>query len=410
MPAYKYTAVDIAGAVSSGRMEASSESAVVDGLHRRGLTPLDIRTVAQAVHVWERLGGALTLVKRADVIRLTDLIAITQSLAALLKAGLTVDRAMSIAGNLTEQSSARRFFDAVGVSVRAGQSFADALTAAPGRLPPYYISMVQAGEASGSLPATLSRLAELLRKQHEVRERISSAMVYPILLAGIVMLTVIVLLTFVLPRFQTLFAESDAPLPLSTRVVLALGNLAASHWWLISGLIAISLALLLSFLHSKQGQERFDRWILRSRWTFGLPLKLNTARMLRTIAVLVQNGVVLPAALRLARGTLSNSHLQKCLDDVGTRVKAGQSLTNALHAVKAFPPHAIQLSRVGEETGRLDELLLEASSILESESHARLERLLTLLVPGLTIFMGLIVAALIGSVLIGLLSVNELAF
>lgn len=410
MPAYKYTAVDGAGVVSAGHIEASTQSAAIDGLYHRGLTPLDIRTVGSAGQFFDQLGKSLTSVKRGDNVALPDLIAITQSLSALLKAGLTVDRALSIAGKLTEQASARQFFNSVGVSVRAGHSFGDALMATSGNLPAYYISMVQAGEASGSLPLNLTRLADLMRKQHELRERILSAMVYPILLAAIVMLTVFVLLTFVLPRFQTLFSESEAPLPFVTRLVLALGDFAQSYWWMLFGLCAVAYVGLHLSLRREQGRDRLDRWILRSRLTFGLPLKLNTARMLRTMATLIQNGVALPTALRLARGTLSNGHLQRCLDEVGTRVKAGQSLTSALNAVGAFPPHAVQLSRVGEETGRLDELLLEAASILEAESHAKLERLLTLLVPGLTIMMGLVVAFLIGSVLIGLLSINELAF
>jgi general secretion pathway protein F len=298
----------------------------------------------------------------------------------------------------------------LGKSVRAGRSFADALVESKVTLPAYYIGMVQAGEIGGSLAQTLSRLAELLRKQHEVRERVRSALIYPTLLGCVVFLTIVLLLTSVLPRFETLFAESEAPLPWATRAVLAVGGFVSNYWWLLALLVAGAVAGIAAVLRTQRGREQFDSWLLKSRLTLGLPVAIDTARLLRTLSTLLANGVQIGSAMRIARATLSNSRLRKGLDEAAQRIKAGQSTSAALNAAGVFPAHAIQLARVGEETGRLEELLLEAATILEGESSTRLERLLTLLVPGLTIGMGLVIAALIGSVLIGLLSVNDLAF
>jgi general secretion pathway protein F len=142
----------------------------------------------------------------------------------------------------------------------------------------------------------------------------------------------------------------------------------------------------------------------------GLPASIDTARLLRTMATLIGNGLTLPAALKVARGTLSNDGLRAALDGVTRRVNAGEPLNVALAAEPLFPPVAAQLARVGEETGKLDEMLLSAAEYLEENSTTKLDRLLTLLVPALTVGMGLVVAGLIGSVLVGLLSINDLAY
>jgi general secretion pathway protein F len=411
MAHYRYEAIDASGMSHAGEFECASRSTALDELHRRGLTPLALEYQADA-HRPGLLHRLRDLMPSADrrVLGVAQLASLTQSLAALLRAGLTIDRALSITATLDNDPRTRGVMSELGKMVRAGRSFADALIESRLALPPYYVGMVQAGEAGGSLPQTLSRLAELLRKQHEIRERIRSALIYPTLLACIVLLTIGLLLTFVLPRFETLFAESETPLPWITRAVLVVGGLVSEYWWLLALLVAGAAFVARAALRTPWGRERLDSWLLSSRLTFGLPSAIDTARLLRTLSTLLSNGVQIGSAMRIARATLSNLRLRKGLDEAAQRIKAGQSTSAALNAAGVFPAHAIQLARVGEETGRLEELLLEAATILEGESSTRLERLLTLLVPVLTIGMGLVIATLIGSVLIGLLSVNDLAF
>jgi general secretion pathway protein F len=411
MSLFTYQAVDARGMSRSGEIESGSRAAALDALHRRGLVPIAVNEGAIAdskVSLSERLRTFSFL--PANRVDIKDLLGLTQSLSALLKAGLTIDRALAITTNLCRQEQTKLLLESVGKAVRSGKSFADALTETHAVLPPYYIGMVQAGEAGGQLAQTLSRLSELLQKQHEIRERIRSALVYPAILGGVVLLTVVLLLAFVLPRFEALFAESDAPLPWSTRSVLAVGHFVTGYWWLLL-IVGIAASVAVTWLvRSKEGRERIDAWLLNSRWTLGIPVAIDSARLLRTLSTLLTNGVPLASAMRIARATLSNSRLRKGLDEAAKRIKAGESTSVALAAAEVFPAHAVQLARVGEETGRLEELLLEAATILENESHTSLQRLLTLLVPALTIVMGLLVAGLIGSVLIGLLSINDLAF
>lgn len=412
MALFRYQAVDAKGTSQSGKIESVTRTTALDALHRRGLVPIAVSedgAGTEAPSLLDRL-RRFSILPARNPLESKDLVSLTQSLAALLKAGLTIDRALAITANLSRLPRQRVLLDNVGKAVRSGKSFADALTETGARLPPYYVGMVQAGEAGGQLAQTLARLGQLLGKQHEIRERVRSALIYPSILGGVVLLTVVLLLAFVLPRFEALFAESEAPLPWPTRTVLAVGHFVSGYWWLHLAIGTAASMAVIMFIRSPDGRERIDAWLLRSRWTFGIPVAIDTARLLRTLSTLLSNGVPLAMAMRISRATLSNSRLRKGLDEAAKRIKAGESTSAALAAVQVFPAHAVQLARVGEETGRLEELLLEAATILEDESHTSLERLLTLLVPMLTIVMGLLVAGLIGSVLIGLLSINDLAF
>jgi len=411
MPQYKYKAVDRAGTTTFGELTAASQPSAVEMLIRRGLVATEVRIASAETGSLERLvSGLRGKLRPQQGVTQRELLAMTRSLSILLRAGLTMDRALQIAVALMESRTARRTMERLTAAVRAGGSLSEALVQEKLALPPYYISMVQAGEAGGSLGETLTRLSEALRERMQIKERIRSALTYPIVLACIVLFTLVVLLAFVLPKFRELFAEADVHLPLSTRIVLQLGDFFSDYWWAVVAGLLLGAAGATATLRSRRGRAWLDRHLLEARWTFGLPLKLNTARVLRTLGTLLQSGVLLPTAVRISRGTLSNLHLRDALDHVGTRVNAGQSLTEALTAVGVFPTHAVQLVRVGEESGMLQQLLLEAAAILENETQTSLERLLTLLVPVLTVGMGAIVAALIGSVLIGLLSINDLAF
>jgi general secretion pathway protein F len=420
--AFQYRAVDPAGRNVDGQLLAASRSSALAELASRGLVPVDLRDgnivslpgAPQAAAALARANGgqvASWIQKlRRPRFGASQLVQMTQALGSLVRAGLTIDRALAIASNLSADEASRAFLDDVGKRVRGGASFAQAVAASGRPMPGFYVSMIEAGETGGALATTLVRLGELLKRQHAIRQRITSALVYPGILFAVVLLTLIVLLGFVLPRFEQLFIESDAPLPFATRVVLTLGRFVADYGLYLGLALTVAVVGTVRWLKGEGGRLALHRWMLRTRLLLGLPAMIDTARLLRTLSTLLGNGLPLPSALRVARGTLSNLALRSALDEAATRVKAGEHLHLALAAQKQFPPVAAQLARVGEETGKLDELLLSAAEYLEDSSSTMLDRLLTLLVPALTIGMGLMVAGLIGSVLVGLLSINDLAF
>lgn len=412
MPAFNYRAMDNAGVLQHGEIISGSRLSALETLNRRGLIPIEIRAADASVHkrmpkgMWIGVARALTARTRMSG---RELLSLTESLAALLGAGLTVDRALQVCGAFMSTSTAGASVESLLTAVRSGKTLQGAFAARPERLPPYYLSMIEAGEVGGSLPEALKELAQLMRRQFEVRERVRSALFYPAILAVMVLTTLMLLLTFVLPRFQLMFAEADTPIPTATRVALAIGWFVAHYGWLVALAGSAALALGVAWLRTTSGRLRFDRWSLVSRWTAQLPAALNTARLLRTVSTLSRNGLSLPAALKVARGTLVNRWLFKVMEDAIRDVQAGEPLSSALARAGVFPPVAVQLARVGEETGQLHEMLQSAAAALEADSQLRLERLLTMIVPAAIILMGLVVAALISSVFIGLLSINNLA-
>ena len=413
MSEFAYKAVDSTGVLHTGEITSASRAVVLETLSRRGLFPLSIDE-GPAKDTSSRQRSLIDLTRlryrRRAQAGPRELLTITQSLASLLKAGLTIDRALQITANLAGRPASRLLAENLLQAVRSGKTLSASLAASGQRLPPYYVSMVDAGELGGALPETLARLAELMGKQTEMRERIHSALVYPALLGGVVLVTLVVLVMFVLPRFEQLFSESEAPLPWSTQFVLGLGRVTADYWWaLLLGAAMIAVTFVM-WLKSTHGRYQYDRWLLRTRVTLGLPAALNTARLLRTVGSLCKNGMPLSQALKVSRGTVGNRYLLNALTEVTREVQAGEAFSVAFARAGCFPAVAVQLSRVGEETGQLEELLQSAAGVLEEEAHRMLERLLSLVVPLLTIGMGLVVAALIGSVLIGLLSINDLAF
>lgn len=411
MTAFQYRAIDGQGRNVDGELSAPTRHVALAELASRGLTPLELRDRLPGVAAPARIGASSfwAALRRPRFDR-TQLLQLTQALGSLVRAGLTIDRALAIAANLSTHVAARDFLEDVGKRVRGGATFAQAIAASGRPLPGYYVSMVEAGETGGALASTLVRLGELLKRQQDIRQRVTSALVYPAILVAVVLLTLIVLLAFVLPRFEQLFVESDAPLPWATRMVLALGRFIADYGVYLAAATACGVVLGLRWLRGAAGRLSLHRWALRTKALLGLPATIDTARLLRTLATLLGNGLPLPAALKVARGTLGNLALRAALDEVARSVKAGERLHVALAVHRDFPPVAAQLARVGEETGKLDELLLSAAEYLEDSSSTLLDRLLSLLVPALTVGMGLIVAGLIGSVLVGLLSVNDLAF
>lgn len=407
--AFNYRAISTSGAAQAGELVAESRAVALEALRREGLIPIEVRPSVPSTGL-NSSGSSALWPMRPGGLSSRQLLSLCQSLSALLRAGLTIDRALQIALRLASTPANRSFIRSLLDSVRSGCALSEALAASGQKLPGYFISMIEAGEVGGSLPETMLRLSTLLEQQLTLRERLTSALIYPLLLTAMLIVTLVFLLAFVLPRFESLFAESQATLPWSTRAVLAGGRWLADSWlWVLVVLLAASIGVA-HWLRTPNGRAHWHRWLLRSRITLSLPQLINTSRLLRTLSALSANGTTLPEAIKVARGTLSNMHLRDALTRAAANVSAGVPLSQALSREAVFPEVAVQLCQVGEETGRLAPLMDSAADALETEGQLKLERLLAVAVPMITVLMGAVVAALIGSVLVGLLSVNELAF
>jgi general secretion pathway protein F len=404
LPAFRYKAIDTAGAAVEGVMEAADEATVIQRLHDIGHVPVRAEHVAS---VAARSWLSRDLFTR-DRLSQRHLAIVTRELSTLLHAGLPLDRALSILIELAESAAVADVMERVRDRVRGGATFADALAADERNFPSYYLSMVRAGELGGAMEVVLARLADYIARSQAMSQQIRTALVYPVFLLLMAGVAVVILFTVVVPEFKPLFEDAGQELPLATRVFIAIGDLVQKYWWAI--LIAVALAVLgfRSFLATPAGRQGWDRLVLGLPLVGGIIAKVEASRLGRTVGTLLQNGVPVLSALAIVRETVGNTIIAGTLEEAADGVKRGQGLAAPLAATERFPPLFIHLVRVGEESGQLVDMLIRAAEIFDSETQRAIERMLALLVPILTIAMGLLIAGIISSILVALLSINKL--
>lgn len=402
MPRFEYQALSQAGDVVSGALEADTEAAVIERLRAQALLPI------RAVETRARMEFRLDLTGGRGFPR-RDLPLFMQQLARLLHASLALDRALDILTTLTEDRRARRIVRAVLDRVRDGAGLAEAMEAETGAFPRLCTSMIRAGEESGALRLVLGRVADFLVRSEAIRQKVLSALTYPAILMLVACVSIGLILTLVLPQFEPMLREAGPALPTSTWLVMLAGEALRSFWWAIP-LAGLAGVLAVPRLLRRPGVALWrDRLALRVPLLRGLVVRLETGRFARTLGVLLANGVPAARALALAGETVGNRVFVAAIEAVSTRFKEGEGLGHALAATGRFPSLAIQLIQIGEETGRLEEMLRETADILDSEIERALERMLALLVPGITIVMGVFVAFIVAAVMSALLTVNALA-
>jgi general secretion pathway protein F len=404
MAQFQYRAMTGSGAVVRGMLDAPSREQVVRQLRTRGLVPLHASERGEGgLFGWMaknlRFGGRVTL---------RGLAMATQELSTLLKAGLELDRALGILVGLSDIGALRVPFESVRNRVRDGMSFAEALAADP-VFPKFYVSMVRAGEHGGTLDVTLQRLTDYLSRTMAIREQITSALVYPCLLLLTAGGSIIVILVFVLPEFQPLFADAGKSLPLPTRIVMGAGDAVRNYGWIFIGLIAAGVFGLRRALKNPAHRLKWDAFVLKWPVLGKLFAAIEVERLMRTFGTLLSNGVPVPTALNLSKDVLTNTVLAAAVKDAAVSLREGERLAQRLARSKVFPAVTLDLIQIGEESGKLDEMLLRQADLDELRIKHKVDRALALLVPVLTITLGAMVAGLIASMLVAIISVNDLA-
>ena len=402
MAQFSYKAVSDAGEMLHGQMEAASVEEVIGRLQDQGHTPLEAQPADGAAG-----GSGLAALFRRGPFSGDQLAQFTHQLATLLGAGQPLDRALGILLDLPEGDSAKKLIERVRERVRGGNTLSSALDEEHGVFPKLYVSLVRAGEAGGSLEETLRRLTEYLERAQALRGSIVNALIYPVILLVGVLGSLLLLLAYVVPQFVPIFQDMQVPIPWITQVVLALGNALQAWWWLILLLLGGGLFGWRARLRDPAQLLAWHTQLLHLRVIGPLLLKVETARIARTLGTLLKNGVPLLGALTIARQVTANRALDKALGDAHEQVKGGAGLSLALGQSKLFPRLAMQMVQVGEEAGQLDGMLLKVADTFELESKRAIDRLLAALVPALTIVMTVMVAFIMAAILLPLLSLTS---
>ncbi len=405
MAVFVYRAVDRRGQTIDGVMEAPDARAVVERLQRDASFPIQVvpQDARQGVLALPRLG------LRQRRVRSRDLVAFTHQLATLLEAGLPLDRALGILEELAPTARLRVITSDVLNSVRGGASLGDALAKHnPRPFSRLYVNMVRAGEKGGVLESTLTRLAELLEEAQEFRDALVSAMIYPTLLTAVGTAAVVFLMTFVIPRFADIFRDLGGTIPLPTQILLAVSGWLQRFWWLLAlGALAVALAAR-AVLSTATGRLEADRLLLRLPVVGEVILKAEMARFARILGTLLRSGVALVTALTVVKEMMANQILARAVDSLGAGVKRGAGLSKSMSEAGFFPPLAIHMVRVGEETGRLEEMLLKVGSTFEADTRKVLKRLIALAEPCIILTMGLLVGFIVVAMLMAIFSISDI--
>ena len=378
-----------------------TEKAVVSELRKQGLTP---------VYVGPEPKRALTLsLPSFGGGRRRDVLFFTQELSTLLNAGVPLDRALSITGELTERPLFRSVVLDILRVLKGGKSLGDSLATKPEYFSNLYVNMVRAGEASGSLAAVFDRLAEFENTRDDLRNYIISSMVYPGLLAFVGLGSIVFLLTFVVPRFASVFEESHMKMPLPTQIMLSASKWVQTYGLVVAGAVVAVFLLFRLYTRSSSGRLWWDAFRLKIPVLGDALRKAEVSRFARAMSTLVSNSVPLVQSLGIAGATLNNKRIAGSLSIVMQGVKRGEGVAGPLRRTGEFPPLASHLLSVGEETGRLDHMFARMADIYEKDTRAAIKRFTSLFEPLVILVMGLIVGALILSMLLAITSINEVS-
>ncbi len=383
------------GSVVEGVVEAPEVGIAVEKLRNTGVIPLKIAAPKEegAKRLWRKSakGGVLTF---------------TTEMSALLSAGLPLDRSLNILSDISESKEMKSVVQSILKSIREGSAFSDALQRHPKVFSKLYVSMIRAGEVGGVLDVVLDKLGEFLETSKELKDTVVSAMIYPVILVLTGGASIIVMLTFVLPRFSVIFAELGNALPLPTQILLTVSSALQSYWWIALLSVLGVWALARSYIRSEAGRFQWDG--LKLRMVGDVTRRLETARFCRTLGTLLKAGVPLLQALTNAKEVLGNQVIASALDTVSKGTKEGKGLAVPLSEAKVFPALALSMIKVGEETGQLDTMLLKVAATYEKSLREALKRFMGLLEPMMILIMALIIGFIVVSMLLGVYSIMDL--
>jgi len=407
MPVFQYKAVTPAGEVLEGAMDAASRAGVIDRLRDMGYTPIRaVESGSPEATAVARKGPAPGLLRRR--VSQDEIGVATREVATLLNAGLPLDRSLEILVSLAENERMAELLRRVRNEVRGGAALSKALEAQGGAFSRFYVNMVRAGEAGGALGEVLARLAEFMDRAKELRESVKSALIYPAILLLVALVSVVVLLAVVVPQFEPIFEQSGKALPWVTEVVLGAGAILRGWWWALVLGLATAVFLLARRLESPEAKLAWDRRVLGLPVAGDLAAKVETARLARTLGTLLRNGVSLVSALSIARETMDNTYMAAGLAEVARELKTGRGFARPMLETRRFPAFAVHMIQVGEETGRLDRMLLDVADVYDKEVARAVKRALALLEPALILFLTFVVGAVILSILAAMLSIYDL--
>ena len=387
-----YKAVTDKGESISGLIEARDPQEAAVYLRSKGLTPIKIvkREKGKLENIIPFLGNK---VKASDVVTLT------RQLSAMLSSGLTLLRSLEILKNQAGNSALVEIIDSIIKDIQEGSSFSRAIAKYPWVFSPVYVALIEASEGSGLLDKAFLRLADTLEKQQKLKNTVKSALTYPAIVVAMMVIVVFVMMIFVIPQISTLYQSLNVSLPLPTLILIQISNFFVSFWLIPLIFLAITGFAYHRWYKTVEGRLAIDSMLLKIPIFGNLTKKTILAEFARTLGILLGSGTLVVEALEKVSNITGNIHYKNAIDDVGRRVEKGVSIGDAMSLYYLFPPNLVELVKIGEQTGKLDETLVKASEYFENEVDQTVKTLSTAMEPIILIFLGIGVAFLVISIL-----------
>jgi general secretion pathway protein F len=406
MPVYEYRALDSSGKNRSGIIDAESAIAARQKLRGSGIFPVEVKeTSARPKDMPTEPVSVTTFLKR---VRPGEIAAMTRQLAILLNAGVPLVGALTAFISQTDNPALKRIMAQVKDSVTEGNGLAQSLSRHSKLFSDVYVNMVRAGEASGSLDLVLARLADFSEHQEALKGRLRAALAYPVFMFFIGSIILFFLLTFIVPNITQLFSEMQQTLPLPTLILIGVGDFFKAFWWLVLILLAAGVILVKRLVKLPRGKYLWDELKLRIPVLGGIITKMAMARFGRTLGSLLQSGVPLLSALQIVRNIVNNELIAEAIDRSMADIQAGHSLAAPLSRSQRFPPIAIQMITVGEQSGELENMLHKIADVYERETEAQIMSLTSMLEPVMILVMGLAVGFIVVSILLPIFEMNQM--
>ena len=403
MPLFRYRALTAKGESIEGEMEAGNKDAVISWLHETGHIPIETEKAGSSISADQKLFGKKKALSQQDV----NLI--TSKLAIMLRAGLPLDKALEMLADLVDPGAGRKILEKIRADVQNGAPLSEAMKPYPEVFNKLYVSTLKAGEAAGAMDTVLERLSDYLERSRELKETIKSALIYPAILFVVALISLGILLIYVVPQFSDLFEGMDQAMPIPTVIVISVSEFIQSWWWAILLFLIASYMIAKWMYHNPATRKTIDKKILKMPLLSDLTKKIEVARFSRTLGTLTANGVPLLSGLNIVSETVNNTVMAEALESVSDQLREGKGMAKPLSETNLFPQLAVQLIHVGEETGELEKMLNQLADIYDNEVKESVKRLLILLEPALIIGLGVIIAAIIISILLAILGLNEFA-
>ncbi len=405
METYSYEATTREGNIVNGTLEAGIERMAVDRIQDMGYFPLKVTKETEHESIITKLFSSVQ-----GGVKEKDIMTFTYQLGVLLDAGFALERSLSILTELSEKKKMQEMLQEIISHLRSGKPFSDALSRFPAEFPMFYINMVKAGDAGGFLEDVISRLVIYLENSQALKEDVRSALIYPSILCLVGGAAVIVLLTFVVPKFTQIFADMGEALPLPTVMLLAISDMLIKSWWIIALFCVGAFLYAKRYLKTKQGRRNWDKLKFKLPVIGTLNKEIAVSRFARTLGTLLASGVPILSAFQIVKGTLVSEKISDIISSVKESARKGKGISEPLRNSDIFPPIAVHMIAVGEETGRLDEMLIKIADRFDIEVKTTVKRMLSLLEPALILIMGIVVGFIVVSMLMAIFSINELPF